>query len=584
MLWLHRCPSSLLFLIFPLLSFILSHLHLVLILLKHLWSLCWSDHLSLSSVPLMFLSVHLACKHLSSQSSLILQVPLFFQGFFLLRSSSSPLIMYWFFDKHSPWLFSSFTVTVSVLFRFETAWSPDFQASSLVVFLERVPVTFSVLRNSFSRIYLRLFFPLILCSPFCFGLYSSFVAKSFSTSFCFPPLLSLQGSFDRGCLLLFHTFSWQETTQPDGGTFLPLYIFTFSSSLHPLRVASFVSHHLGFLLRFNFQNITNLSFHIVRHCSSSYVRRLIVNETRTPKYLQRTAAIKKAQEYKINVITYPANTTHWLQPLDVVILGPFKRRFCYFLDRVYFDPSNQYTDIGKFDRKNVRKLHNPEYKLDRNDVVAVRPKLTKRYSQRPTSIKRSRSLVSGLDNTSHQFSSSVSNIQHCSGQILLREPSREMLQPIMEQNEAKCRWGNTPNNTKIFRNLWIRGTIIRSSGSGRARFSLDWHEGPYRVFLRVFATPAQVLFMMLLSKEQRFFSVKFEPNHDDHISTLRNNLCCCRVLAEIDWIRMQSPGWNRRKQETESWLMKTECREWNSGRWRERESAENRALSEQEMI
>ena len=49
------------------LSFSVSHLHLVLLLLKHLWSLCRFDHWSLYSVPLMFLSVHLACKQRSYQ-------------------------------------------------------------------------------------------------------------------------------------------------------------------------------------------------------------------------------------------------------------------------------------------------------------------------------------------------------------------------------------------------------------------------------------------------------------------------------------------------------------------------------------
>ena len=76
------------------LSLILSLLHLVLIPLKHLWSLCRSDHPSLSSVSLMFLSFRLAWKRLSSQVSLILQVPLLFHCSspppFLFRNAAHP--------------------------------------------------------------------------------------------------------------------------------------------------------------------------------------------------------------------------------------------------------------------------------------------------------------------------------------------------------------------------------------------------------------------------------------------------------------------------------------------------------------
>ena len=71
------------------------------------------------------------------------------------------------------------TVTVSVLSRFETAESPDFPAPLFVVFLERLPVIFSVLRDPFRCVYLRLFF------------LSSF---SSYTLFRFPPFLSSKPS------------------------------------------------------------------------------------------------------------------------------------------------------------------------------------------------------------------------------------------------------------------------------------------------------------------------------------------------------------------------------------------------------
>ena len=103
-------PSCPLFIILPhlaFLSFNVSHLHIVLLLLNHLWSLCLPDHPARYSVPLMFLSVHLAFNHLSYQGSpLLLQVPLLFQSVIPLRSSSSPLLLYWFSDTHHSELLS----------------------------------------------------------------------------------------------------------------------------------------------------------------------------------------------------------------------------------------------------------------------------------------------------------------------------------------------------------------------------------------------------------------------------------------------------------------------------------------------
>ena len=109
--------------------------------------------------------------------------------------------------------------------------------------------SFSVSSKPIPKVSCFAFHPIssfLLCSAVCpsfrwsgFALFVFFLHLLPFSSCCV--LFRIPSSFRgiiRGCLFL---LSWQETSQSAGGTFLPLYLFTFSSSLRALRVASFVS-------------------------------------------------------------------------------------------------------------------------------------------------------------------------------------------------------------------------------------------------------------------------------------------------------------------------------------------------------